>query len=52
VSIPFTLLKFNKLQTFIPANTPLGGDAPVNLTLAALTANVFDRELVAEGQLA
>jgi sulfopyruvate decarboxylase TPP-binding subunit len=52
VSIPFTLLKFDKQQTFIPANVPLGGDAPVNLTLAALTANVLDRELVAEGQLA
>ena len=52
VSIPFTLLKFDKQQTFIPANVPLGGDAPVNLTLAALTANVLDHELIAEGQLA
>jgi hypothetical protein len=52
VSLPFTLLKFDKQQTFIPANVPLGGDAPVNLKLAALTANVLDRELVAEGQLA
>ena len=52
VSIPFTLLKFDKQQTFIPANVPLGGDPPVKLTLAALTANVLDRELVAEGQLA
>jgi hypothetical protein len=52
VSIPYTLLKFDKLQTFIPANVPLGGDSPVNLTLAVLTANVLDRELVAEGQLA
>ena len=52
VSIPFTLLAFDKQQTFIPANVPLGGDAPVNLTLAALTANVVDHELVAQGQLA
>lgn len=52
VSIPYTLLKFDKQQTFIPANVPLGGDAPVKLTLAALKANVLDRELVAEGQLA
>jgi hypothetical protein len=52
VSIPFTLLKFDKQQTFIPANVPLGGDSPVNLTLAVLTANVLDRELIAEGQLA
>jgi hypothetical protein len=52
VSIPFTLLKFDKQQTFIPANVPLGGDPPVRLTLAVLTANAIDRELVAEGQLA
>jgi hypothetical protein len=52
VSIPFTLLKFDKQQTFIPANVPLAGDPPVNLSLTALTANVLDRELVAEGQLA
>jgi hypothetical protein len=52
VSIPYTLLKFDKLQTFIPANVPLAGDAPVKLTLAGLTANVLDDELVAEGQLA
>jgi hypothetical protein len=52
VSIPYTLLKFDKLQQFIPANIPLGGDAPVKLTLRALTANVLDDELVAEGQLA
>jgi hypothetical protein len=52
VSIPYTLLKFDKQQTFIPANVPLGGDPPVNLTLAGLTANVLDHELVAEGQLA
>jgi hypothetical protein len=51
-SIPYTLLKFDKQQTFIPANVPLGGDPPVNLTLAALKANVLDRELIAEGQLA
>jgi hypothetical protein len=52
VSIPFTLLKFDKQQTFIPANVPLGGDSPVNLTLAALTANVLEHELIAEGQFA
>jgi hypothetical protein len=52
LSIPYTLLKFDKQQTFIPANVPLGGDSPVNLTLAALTANVLDRELIAEGQFA
>jgi sulfopyruvate decarboxylase TPP-binding subunit len=52
VSLAFTLLKFDKRQTFIPANVPLSGDAPVNLTLALLTANVLDNELVAEGQLA
>jgi hypothetical protein len=52
VSIPFTLFKFDKLQTFIPANVPLGGDQPVKLTVSALTANVLDKELVAEGQLA
>jgi hypothetical protein len=52
VSIPYTLLKFDKQQTFIPANVPLGGDPPVKLTLAGLTANVLDDELVAEGQLA
>jgi hypothetical protein len=52
VSIPYTLLKFDKQQTFIPANVPLGGDPPVQLTLAGLTANVLDHELVAEGQLA
>jgi hypothetical protein len=51
-SLPFTLLKFDKRQTFIPANVPLSGDAPVNLTLTLLTANVLDNELVAEGQLA
>ena len=52
VSIPYTLLRFDKQQTFIPANVPLGGDPPVQLTLAGLTANVLDHELVAEGQLA
>jgi hypothetical protein len=52
VSIPFTLLTFYKKQTFIPANVPVAGDAPVDLTLAGLTANVLDRELVAEGKLA
>jgi sulfopyruvate decarboxylase TPP-binding subunit len=52
ISIPFVLLKFDKLQQFIPANVPLGGDAPVKLTLQVLTANVLDDELVAEGQLA
>jgi hypothetical protein len=52
VSIPISLLKFDKLQTFIPANVPLSGDAPVKLTLTALTANVLSKELVAEGQLA
>jgi len=51
-SMPFTLFKFDKLQTFIPANVPLSGDAPVKLTLSALSANVLDKELVAEGQLA
>jgi hypothetical protein len=52
VTIPFVLLRFDKTQIFIPANKPLAGDAPVNLTLAALQANVLDRELVAEGSLA
>ena len=52
VTIPFVLMRFDKTQTFIPANKPLAGDAPVNLTLAALQANVLDRELVAEGSLA
>lgn len=52
VSIPYTLLTFDKQQTFIPANVPLGGDPPVKLLLAGLTANVLDHELVAEGQLA
>jgi hypothetical protein len=52
VTIPYTLLTFDKQQTFIPANMPLAGDAPVKLTLAGLTANVLDHELVAEGQLA
>ena len=52
VSIPFTLLTFDKQQTFIPANVPLGGDAPVRLLLSGLAANVLDRELVVEGQLA
>lgn len=52
VTIPFVLLRFDKTQIFIPANVPLGGDAPVKLTLAALGAQVLDRELVAEGQLA
>jgi hypothetical protein len=52
VSIPFNLLKFDKQQTFIPANIPLIGDAPVKMVLAALQANVLDRELVAEGALA
>jgi hypothetical protein len=52
VSIPLTLLAFDKQQTFIPANVPLGGDAPVLLLLSGLAANVRDRELVVEGQLA
>ena len=52
VTIPFVLMKFAKTQTFIPGGVPLGGDAPVNLTLAALQARVLDRELVAEGSLA
>jgi len=52
VSIPFTLLKFDKTQTFLPANVPLMGDAPVNMTLAVLQAQVLDRELVAEASLA
>jgi hypothetical protein len=52
VTIPFTLLTFDKTQTFIPANTPLFGDAPVNLKLALLQAQVLDQELLAEGQLA
>jgi len=52
VSIPFNLLKFDKLQTFIPTNVPLLGDAPVKMTLTGLTASVLDHELVAEGQFA
>jgi hypothetical protein len=52
VAIPVTLLTFNKQQTFIPANIPLSGDAPVQLSLSGLAANVRDRELVVEGQLA
>lgn len=52
VTIPFVLLRFDKTQTFIPANVPLGGGAPVNLTIAVLGAEVLDRELVASGQLA
>lgn len=52
VTIPFVLQRFDKTQTFIPANMPLAGDAPVKLTLAALVAQVLDRELVAEAQLA
>jgi hypothetical protein len=52
VSIPVTLLAFDKLQTFIPANVPLGGDAPVRLTLSGLDANILDKELVVAGQLA
>jgi len=52
VSIPFTLFKFDKQQTFIPANIPNSGDSPVKLTLTALNANVLDKELVAEGQFA
>ncbi len=52
VSIPVTLLTFDKQQTFIPANIPLSGDAPVQLKLSGLAANVHDRELVVEGQLA
>jgi hypothetical protein len=51
VSIPVTLLRFDKKQTFIPANVPLSGDAPVQLALSGLDANVLDRELVVEGQL-
>src|SRR5579864_2743952 len=52
VTIPYRLLTFDKTQTFIPANTPLIGDAPVNMKLALLQAQVLDHELVAEGQLA
>jgi hypothetical protein len=52
VAIPATLLTFDKQQTFIPANIPLSGDAPVQLSLSGLAANVRDRELVVEGQLA
>jgi hypothetical protein len=52
VSIPITLLAFDKLQTFIPANVPLGGDATVRLTLSGLDANILDKELVVTGQLA
>jgi len=52
VNIPFTLLTFDKTQTFVPVNVPLIGDAPVNMNLAVLQAQVLDHELVAEGQLA
>ena len=52
VNIPYTLLTFDKTQTFVPTNIPLLGDAPVNMTLALLQAEVLDRELLAEGQLA
>jgi hypothetical protein len=52
INIPYTLLTFDKTQTFVPANTPLLGDAPVNMTLALLQAEVLDHELLAEGQLA
>jgi len=52
VNIPYRLLSFDKTQTFVPANTPLIGDAPVNMNLAVLQAQVLDHELVAEGQLA
>lgn len=52
VSIPYTLLTFEKTQTFLPANVPGAGDAPVNMSLAALSAQVLDRELVTEGSLA
>jgi hypothetical protein len=52
VSIPLTLLKFDKQQTFIPANIPNSGDSPVKLTLTALSASVLSKELVAEGQFA
>ena len=51
VSIPVTLLRFDKKQTFIPVNVPLSGDAPVWLALSGLDANVLDGELVVEGQL-
>jgi hypothetical protein len=52
VSIPFTLLRFDKQQTFVPANIPLLGDAPVIMSLSRLEAQVLDHELLAEGQLA
>ena len=52
ISKPAIKTKFDKQQTFIPANIPNSGDSPVKLTLTALNANVLDKELVAEGQFA
>jgi len=52
VTIPFTLLKFDKQQTFVPKDVPLLGDAPVRMALSALQSEVLDLELVTQGLLA
>ena len=49
-TIPVTLLSFNKTEVMIPASGP--GDPDVDLTLASLTAQIAQHELVAETNFA
>jgi hypothetical protein len=49
-TVPVKLLSFNKVEVIIPASGP--GDPDVDLTLASLTAQIAQQELVAETNFA
>lgn len=49
-TIPVTLISFNKVEAMLPAGGP--GDAEVDITLASLTAQITQQELVAETSFA
>jgi len=52
LTVPVPLLTFNKIQPALPANFPQPGDLEVDITLAALNANILDHELVATADIA
>ncbi len=52
LTIPVPLLPFNKIQPALPANFPQLGDLEVDITLAALNANILDHELIATADIA
>jgi hypothetical protein len=49
-TIPITLISFNKVEVVLPASGP--GDPDVDITIAALTAQIAQQELVAAASFA